>query len=108
MQAGIDALGDIDIVIANAGVVAIGDTETRAEPVFNTIVDTTLKGVWHTIVATVPSIVRKGSGGSMVLVSSSQGLTGGRRWQRRDVRLRRVQARRAGDDALSSECICAT
>ncbi len=76
VQSGIDELGEIDIVIANAGVVAIGDTETRSEPVFNTIVDTNLKGVWHTMLATVPSIVRKGRGGSVVLVSSSQGLTG--------------------------------
>jgi SDR family mycofactocin-dependent oxidoreductase len=76
IQAGIDELGDIDIVIANAGVVAIGDAETHSEPVFNAIVDTNLKGVWHTLVATVPSIIRKGRGGSIVLVSSSQGLTG--------------------------------
>jgi SDR family mycofactocin-dependent oxidoreductase len=76
VQAGIDDLGDIDIVIANAGVVAIGDPEPRAEPVFTTIVDTNLKGVWHTMLATVPSIIRKGRGGSVVLVSSSQGLIG--------------------------------
>jgi SDR family mycofactocin-dependent oxidoreductase len=76
VQAGIDALGDVDIVIANAGVVAIGDTQTRSEPIFNTIVDTNLKGVWHTMLAAVPSIIRKGRGGSVVLVSSSQGLTG--------------------------------
>jgi SDR family mycofactocin-dependent oxidoreductase len=76
VQAGIDDLGEIDIVIANAGVVGIGDTQTHSEPVFNTIVDTNLKGVWHTILATVPSIIRKGRGGSVVLVSSSQGLTG--------------------------------
>ncbi len=76
VQSGIDALGDVDIVIANAGVVAIGDTRTRAEPLFNTIVDINLKGVWHTLVATVPSIIRKGKGGSVVLVSSSQGLIG--------------------------------
>ncbi len=76
VQAGIDELGDIDIVVANAGVVAIGDTQTDAEPVFNAIVDTNLKGVWHTLLATVPSIIRKGRGGSVVLVSSSQGLTG--------------------------------
>ena len=76
MQTGIDELGEIDIVIANAGVVAIGDTDARSEPVFNTIVDTNLKGVWHTLLTTVPSIVRKGRGGSVVLVSSSQGLTG--------------------------------
>lgn len=76
VQAGIDDLGDIDIVIANAGVVAIGDPDASSEPVFNTIVDTNLKGVWHTLLATVDSIVRKGRGGSVVLVSSSQGLTG--------------------------------
>lgn len=76
VQAGIDELGEVDIVIANAGVVAIGVTEPDSEPVFNTIVDTNLKGVWHTMLATVPSIVRKGRGGSVVLVSSSQGLTG--------------------------------
>ncbi|GBG36409.1 mycofactocin-coupled SDR family oxidoreductase [Mycobacterium montefiorense] len=76
VQSGIDDLGEVDIVIANAGVVAIGDPEIHSEPVFNSIVDTNLKGVWHTLLATVPSIVRKGRGGSIVLVSSSQGLTG--------------------------------
>ena len=76
VQAGIDEVGEIDIVIANAGVVAIGDPEARSEPVFNSIVDTNLKGVWHTMLAAVPSIIRKGRGGSVVLISSSQGLTG--------------------------------
>jgi len=71
IQAGIDELGEVDIVIANAGVVAIGDTETRSEPVFNSIVDTNLKGVWHTLLATVPSIIRKGRGGSIVMRSLS-------------------------------------
>ena len=76
VQAGIDELGEIDVVIANAGVVAIGNREPHDEPVFHAIVDTNLKGVWHTLVATVPSMIRKGKGGSVVLVSSSQGLTG--------------------------------
>jgi SDR family mycofactocin-dependent oxidoreductase len=76
VQAGIDDVGEIDIVIANAGVVAIGDPEPHSEPVFATIVDVNLTGVWHTLLATVPSIIRKGRGGSVVLVSSSQGLTG--------------------------------
>ncbi|BAX92599.1 mycofactocin-coupled SDR family oxidoreductase [Mycobacterium shigaense] len=76
VQAAIDDLGEVDIVVANAGVVAIGDTDTHSEPVFNAIVDTNLKGVWHTLLATVPSIIRKGRGGSIVMISSSQGLTG--------------------------------
>lgn len=76
VHTGVDALGEVDIVVANAGVVAIGDPRTDSEPVFTTIVDVNLKGVWHTLLATVPSIVRKGRGGSVVLISSSQGLTG--------------------------------
>lgn len=76
VRGGIDELGEIDIVIANAGVVAIGNDDTHDEPVFTSIVDTNLKGIWHTLLATVPSMVRKGLGGSIVMVSSSQGLTG--------------------------------
>lgn len=44
VQGAIDAIGEVDIVIANAGVVAIGDTDAHSEPVFNSIVDTNLKG----------------------------------------------------------------
>ena len=77
VQAGIDDLGDIDIVIANAGVVAIGDPETRAEPVFTTIVDTNLKGcVAHACWRRCRRSSARDGGGSVVLVSSSQGLIG--------------------------------
>ena len=64
-------LGDIDIVVANAGVVAIGNREPHAEDVYNAIVETNLNGC-GTLLATVPSMIRKGRGGSIVLVSSSQ------------------------------------
>ena len=43
---------------------------------YRDIVDTNLVGVWHTIAATAPSMIRKGTGGSMVLISSMQGLIG--------------------------------
>ena len=76
VRGAVDELGDIDIVIANAGVVAIGNEEPRDQAVYNAIVETNLNGVWHTIVATTPSMIRKGRGGSIVLVSSAQGLTG--------------------------------
>ncbi|WP_343602652.1 mycofactocin-coupled SDR family oxidoreductase [Mycobacterium sp.] len=76
VQEGISELAEIDIVVANAGVVAIGNKHVRDEPLFTTIVDTNLKGAWHTLIAAVPSIIRKGRGGSVVLVSSSQGLIG--------------------------------
>ncbi len=76
VQCGVDALGDIDIVVANAGVVAIGLKDPLDTSVYRDIVETNLNGVWHTIAATVPSILRKGRGGSIILTSSAQGLVG--------------------------------
>jgi NAD(P)-dependent dehydrogenase (short-subunit alcohol dehydrogenase family) len=46
------------------------------EKVFTDIVDTNLRVVWNAIAATAPSMIRRGNGGSMVLVSSMQGLVG--------------------------------
>ncbi len=73
---GIDAFGEVDIVIANAGVVGMGLTDPADDQVYRDIVDTNLVGVWHTIAATAPSMIRRGTGGSMVLISSMQGLVG--------------------------------
>lgn len=75
IASGIDEFGDVSIAIANAGVVGIGLTEPLDEKVFDDIVGTNLRGVWHTIAATAPSMIRNG-GGSMVLISSMQGLVG--------------------------------
>lgn len=76
VQAGIDTLGELDIVVANAGIVAIGVKDPLDDQLYRDIVDTNLNGVWHTIAATVPSIIRKGRGGSVILISSAQGLVG--------------------------------
>ena len=76
VAAGIDTLGEIDIVIANAGVVGMGLSDTLDEQIYNDIVDTNLRGTWNTIAATAPSIIRRGTGGSIVLISSMQGLVG--------------------------------
>ena len=64
------------MVVANAGVVATGKPDTADERTYRDVVDTNLVGVWHTIAATVPSIIRRGSGGSVILISSMQGLVG--------------------------------
>lgn len=53
-----------------------GKPDAGVEQLYHDIVDTNLNGVWHTIAATVPSMLRKGSGGSIILVSSMQGLVG--------------------------------
>ncbi|GLP81512.1 mycofactocin-coupled SDR family oxidoreductase [Mycobacterium antarcticum] len=76
IDSGVAEFGDIDIMVANAGVVAMGKTDPFDEAVFNDIVDTNLRGIWNTIAASAPSMIRRGSGGSMVLISSMQGLVG--------------------------------
>ncbi|WP_099021538.1 mycofactocin-coupled SDR family oxidoreductase [Mycolicibacterium palauense] len=76
VQEGVEELGDVGIVVANAGVVAIGRKDPLDVQLYRDIVDTNLNGVWHTIAATVPSMIRRGRGGSIILVSSMAGLVG--------------------------------
>lgn len=76
VNAGIAELGELSIVVANAGVVGMGLGDPLNEAVFKVIVDVNLLGVWHTIAATVPSMIANGLGGSIVLISSMQGLVG--------------------------------
>jgi NAD(P)-dependent dehydrogenase (short-subunit alcohol dehydrogenase family) len=83
LQAGIgeavDELGRIDIVIANAGVVVqepgVAGWEISAER-WRTLVEVNLTGVWHTLKSTVPTMIDRGRGGSIVIVSSTAGLKG--------------------------------
>ncbi|MEW5812052.1 MAG: mycofactocin-coupled SDR family oxidoreductase [Actinomycetota bacterium] len=67
-------LGPIDIVVANAGIAALGSNGLRPEREFRDIVDVNLIGVWNTVMATAPGMRAAGNGGSIVLVSSTQGL----------------------------------
>ncbi|OBG83783.1 3-ketoacyl-ACP reductase [Mycobacterium sp. E802] len=76
IDTGINAFGDVNVVVANAGVVGIGLDDPMDEAVYSDIVDTNLRGVWNTIAATAPSMIRRGTGGSMILISSMQGLVG--------------------------------
>lgn len=76
VQSGIAEIGEIDIVVANAGVNAAGKPDPEDQQVYRDIVETNLCGVWNTLVATVPSIIRKGQGGSVILTGSTQGLAG--------------------------------
>jgi len=76
---GVERFGRLDIVIANAGVVRLGDEPTGAPAdsflaVWNDIIGTNLTGVFHTTKATIPHIVAGGRGGSVVLTSSTAGI----------------------------------
>jgi SDR family mycofactocin-dependent oxidoreductase len=72
LQAGLDELGRLDIVIANAG---IAPMEAGAEG-WRDVVDVNLTGVHNTVEVAMPTMVEQGDGGSIVLISSAAGLVG--------------------------------
>jgi (+)-trans-carveol dehydrogenase len=74
---GVDELGRLDIVAANAGITSSGPLHELTEQQWQDVIDVNLTGVWHTCKAAVPHLIRSG-GGSMVLTSSMAAL---RTWQ---------------------------
>ncbi len=73
VRAGIDRLGPIDIVVANAGIVSYGPAAEMSEKTWQDMIDVNLTGTWHTVRATLPHM---SDGGSIVLISSTAGLKG--------------------------------
>jgi SDR family mycofactocin-dependent oxidoreductase len=73
VAAGLEELGQLDIVVANAGIIRLTDTDQRART-FREIVEVNLIGAWNTVDAAIPALVDGGRGGSIVLVSSTQGI----------------------------------
>jgi SDR family mycofactocin-dependent oxidoreductase len=72
---GCSILGGVDIVIANAGIASAGLAADEAA-LFSTLIEVNLTGVWNTVHAAAPLMIEQGHGGSIVLVSSTMGLTG--------------------------------
>ena len=67
---GVAEFGQLDIVIANAGISAPAPTLEMSEEMWNTTIDVNLTGVWKTIKASVPHVISAGRGGSVVITSS--------------------------------------
>jgi (+)-trans-carveol dehydrogenase len=68
--------GRLDIVVANAGIVTAGRAWELTEAQWRTMIDVNLTGVWTTIKAAVPHMIRAGNGGSIVMTSSIGGYRG--------------------------------
>jgi SDR family mycofactocin-dependent oxidoreductase len=71
---GVDQLGGLDIVCANAGIWSFGTLAELPEQTWQDMIDTNLTGTWHAAKAAIPHVKAGGRGGSIILTSSAAGL----------------------------------
>ncbi|KUI38108.1 mycofactocin-coupled SDR family oxidoreductase [Mycobacterium sp. GA-2829] len=75
VRSGVEQLGRLDIVVANAGIGNGGQTlDKTSEDDWRDMIDVNLSGVWKTVKAAVPHLLSGGRGGSIILTSSVGGL----------------------------------
>ena len=75
VDGGVEQLGRLDIVVANAGIGTPGAMlEDMDEPRWQQMMDVNLAGVWKSVKAAVPHIKAGERGGSVILTSSVGGL----------------------------------
>jgi SDR family mycofactocin-dependent oxidoreductase len=73
VRAGLAEFGRLDIVIANAGIIRLTDSDDPRRT-FKDVVDVNLIGAWNTVDAAIPALIAGGRGGSIVLASSTAGI----------------------------------
>lgn len=74
---GVAEFGRLDIVAANAGVDIVAPWHDMTPEIIRTTIDINLIGVWNTVMASLPSMLDAGNGGSIILTSSANGLKAG-------------------------------
>jgi (+)-trans-carveol dehydrogenase len=71
VEAGLEAFGKIDVVVANAAALSYKNMQEIDESLWLTMLDVNLNGVFRTIKSVLPSMVERGEGGSIVIISSA-------------------------------------
>jgi SDR family mycofactocin-dependent oxidoreductase len=75
-DAGVSAIGPVDIVLGNAGICQLGSDEPDPTKSFNDVIGVNLIGVFNSVWVAAQDMIDRGKGGAIVLTSSTQGLTG--------------------------------
>jgi (+)-trans-carveol dehydrogenase len=75
VEKGVQQLGRLDIVVANAGIFEFGATDEISELSWRAVIDINLTGVWHTCTVALPHL-RGAGGGSIVIINSTAGIKG--------------------------------
>ena len=77
VERGVDELGPVHIVVANAGMGSKGGPFWKIpDDQWMDLVDVNLNGVWRTVKAAMPSMLDAGRGGSIILIASAAAVKG--------------------------------
>ena len=72
---GVAELGRLDIVSANAGIWSAAPFTDMPEQTYRDMIDVQMHGAYYTCQATVPQLLKQGTGGSIIITSSTAGIS---------------------------------